>query len=116
MAALVYIFTAAAVAAHAQTTGSSTGAASSGPAAQGPSKDDTLDAAEADGDEPRRRLVSWNEYEGPYFTLRVGGGFLYDYSGYSQNSESKQQMALSPKHDLRDFRVLLKGRFKSCRM
>jgi phosphate-selective porin OprO and OprP len=112
MAALVYIFTAAAVAAHAQTTGSSTGAASSGPAAQGPSKDDTLDAAEADGDEPRRRLVSWNEYEGPYFTLRVGGGFLYDYSGYSQNSESKQQMALSPKHDLRDFRVLLKGRFK----
>jgi phosphate-selective porin OprO/OprP len=72
---------------------------------------DTLDAAEADGAEPSRKLVHWNEYEGPYFTARLGGGFLVDYSTYSQDDDSKQQMTLSPVTKLRDFRVLLKGDF-----
>lgn len=72
---------------------------------------DTIGAAEADGPEPRRQLVSWNEYEGPYFTARVGGGFLYDYVAYSQDDSSKEQMTLRPTGQLRDFRVLLKGKF-----
>lgn len=71
----------------------------------------TLDAAEADDPGPRRKLVNWNEYEGPYFTMRLGGGFLYDYVAYSQDADSKQQMTLRPTGQLRDFRVLLKGRF-----
>lgn len=71
----------------------------------------TLDAAEADDPGPRRKLVSWNEYEGPYFTTRLGGGFLYDYVAYSQDDDSKEQMTLRPTGQLRDFRVLLKGRF-----
>ncbi len=71
----------------------------------------TLDAAEADDPGPRRKLVSWNEYEGPYFTARLGGGLLYDYVAYSQDDDSKEQMTLRPTGQLRDFRVLLKGRF-----
>lgn len=76
-----------------------------------PALDDTLDAAEADG-QPRRQLVRWNEYEGPYFTLRVGGGFLYDYAAYDQDNDSKQQLDLNPSGVLRDFRFLFKGRLK----
>jgi phosphate-selective porin OprO/OprP len=73
--------------------------------------DNTLDAAEADGPGPRRKLVSWNEYEGPYFTARLGSDFLYDYVAYSQDDDSKEQMTLRPTGQLRDFRLLLKGRF-----
>jgi phosphate-selective porin OprO and OprP len=70
-----------------------------------------MEAAEADGDEPRRQLVSWNSYEGPYITARLGGGFLYDAAGFAQDQASKDQVTLSGAHGLRDFRLLLKGRF-----
>jgi len=76
-----------------------------------PSLNDVDDAAGADGDLPRRRLVRWNEYEGPFITMRLGGGFLWDFSGYSQDQDSESQMSLQDKDDLRDFRILLKGRF-----
>lgn len=71
----------------------------------------TNEAAGSDGDAPRRQLVSWNEYKGPFVTARLGGGFLYDYSAYDQDEDSKAQMDLAAKADLRDFRVLLKGAF-----
>jgi phosphate-selective porin OprO/OprP len=74
--------------------------------------DAPLEAAGADGDVPRRKLIGWNEYDGPVFSARLGGGFLYDYSGYSQDADSKQQMELSADHDVRDFRLLLKGQLK----
>jgi phosphate-selective porin OprO and OprP len=80
-------------------------------AAATPGLDNTIDAAEADGKGPARSLVSWNHYEGPYITLRVGAGFLYDYAAYAQDSDSKQQMTLSPAAGVRDFRLLFKGRF-----
>jgi hypothetical protein len=44
--------------------------------------DDTIDAAEAYGEVPARRLISFNEYDGPVFSLRFGGGYLYDYVTY----------------------------------
>ena len=81
-------------------------------AAADPSIHTTIDAAEADGDEPKRKLIKWNEYDGRFFTARLGGGFLYDFSSYAQNSSSKEQIGLKPKADLRDFRLLLKGRLK----
>src|SRR5690242_19894004 len=71
-----------------------------------PALDDQIDAAEADGDSPRRQLVAWNSYEGPYFTLRVGAGLGWDYSAYAQDEDSKEQMKLSPTDGLRDFRLL----------
>lgn len=74
--------------------------------------DDTEDAAEADGDGPRRKLTRWNEYDGPYFSARLGGGLLVDYVNYAQDRDSKEQMTLNPDWDLRDFRLLLKGKIK----
>ena len=56
--------------------------------------DDTIEAGEADAEMPRRRLIRWNEYEGPFFTIRVGGGVLYDYAAFSQDDESAQQLQL----------------------
>jgi phosphate-selective porin OprO and OprP len=76
-----------------------------------PALDDQIDAAEADGDSPRRQLVAWNSYEGPYVTLRVGGGFGWDYSAYAQDENSKEQMTLHATDGVRDFRLLFKGRF-----
>src|SRR5215469_1007371 len=61
----------------------------------------TSEAAGADGDAPARRLVKWNEYDGPLLTLRVGGGFLYDYAAYAQDAESRSQLSLSPASGVR---------------
>jgi phosphate-selective porin OprO/OprP len=78
-----------------------------------PALDDTMEAGEAEVGESqrRRRMVKWNEYEGPYFTIRVGGGALLEADGFSQDEESKQQFALEPQYKVRDARILLKGRF-----
>ena len=62
-----------------------------------------MEAASTDGDMPKRRLISWNEYEGPYFSLRVGGGFLYDTAGYAQDDESEEQLDLVATTDVRDY-------------
>ncbi len=42
-------------------------------------------------------------------------GFLGDFAAYSQNEESKQQIRMEPGVDLRDFRLILNGRFKTAR-
>src|SRR5690349_17132110 len=73
--------------------------------------ENTITAGESDDEPPARRLVKWNEYEGPYITARVGGGFLLDFAGYAQDTESKQQVKLSPDYKLRDARFLLRGKF-----
>ena len=77
--------------------------------------DDTIEAGEAETEAPRRRLVSFNEYEGPIGTIRVGGGFLYDYVTYDQDANSQEQFDLSPEWKVRDSRVLFHGRFKTKR-
>jgi len=74
--------------------------------------DETLEAGEAGAEVPVRSLVNWNEYDGKHFTLRVGGGFLYEYAAYAQDAASKQQNKLLPDDKVRDMRVLLKGRLK----
>lgn len=75
--------------------------------------DSTVEAGEADAEVPQRRLVKWNEYDGPVSTVRLGFGFLGDFATYSQNEESKQQIAMHPGTEVRDFRVILNGRFKT---
>jgi phosphate-selective porin OprO/OprP len=74
--------------------------------------DDTIEAGEADAETPRRRLIRWNEYDGPFFTIRVGGGVLYDYAAFSQDEESTEQFQLAPEVKPRDGRILFKGRLK----
>lgn len=81
-----------------------------------PTLDDTIEAGEADAVEPRRRkMVRWNEYEGPYFTIRAGGGVLFEGATYSQDEESEQQFDLEPDWKVRDARFLLKGSFPRSR-
>ncbi len=74
--------------------------------------DDTIEAGESEAKEPRRSLVEWNHYEGPFFTIRAGGGVLLDYAAYAQDDNSRQQFDLTPEFKVRDARVLLKGRLK----
>jgi phosphate-selective porin OprO/OprP len=77
-----------------------------------PPIDDEIDALESYNLKSPRRLVKWNEYEGPAFTIRVGGGYLYDYVSFAQDEVSKQQIAVEDQWKLRDARVLLSGRLK----
>jgi phosphate-selective porin OprO/OprP len=75
------------------------------------SVDNTLDATEGDADIDRHTVVPWNEYRGRNFTIRFGAGFLYEVAAYSQDTQSKEQFALSPDGKLRDFRFILGGSF-----
>ena len=97
----------AAVAASAQDTGAT-------PASTPPDTaiDDTIVAGESSAETPRRRLVKWNEYEGPWFTIRLGGGYLFEYTAVSQDDASTQQFALDDDWKVRDARVLFNGRLK----
>ena len=56
--------------------------------------------------------MKWNEYEGPWFTIRAGGGYLFEYSAFSQDTPSQQQFDLENDWKVRDARVLLNGRLK----
>lgn len=84
-------------------------AQATGAAGTYPNITNTIEAGESSDDEPGRQLVSWNEYRGPYFTLRAGGGILYDTVWYAQDQASKDQFTLVPGYKLRDARVLLRG-------
>ena len=82
---------------------------------QPPSVEDRQEAGEASAAPPARRLVKWNEYEGPLFTLRVSAGALLDAGTYAQDDASREQFDLEPDWQFRDFRVLLNGRIKTRR-
>src|SRR5258708_19256064 len=66
-----------------------------------------IDAAEADGDLPKSAFVKFNHYDWKRFSIRWGGGFLWDYSAYSQDDDSRQQLALEPKANRSNFPLLL---------
>src|SRR5215472_15889244 len=72
---------------------------------------DNIDAGEMDDDteEPRRGMVKWKEYRGPYITARAGLGFLVDTASYAQDAASKEQIAMLPSQRLRDFRFVTGG-------
>jgi len=93
---------------NSQAAGSQTTSSGSQPA----TLDDKLAAGDDDDPQPARKLVSWNEYHGKYFTVKMGGGFLYDYAAYAQDRASKEQFALDATPILRDTRVWFKGAFK----
>jgi phosphate-selective porin OprO and OprP len=77
--------------------------------------DDTLEAGDDEVGRPPRKLITWNEYDGPLFTMAIGGGFLYEYAAYAQNQNSKEQFALHPQAKTRDLRILLRGGLKTDR-
>jgi phosphate-selective porin OprO/OprP len=74
-----------------------------------------VSAGEAEAEPPRRRLVKWNEYEGPFMTFRLGGDVLLDYAAYSQDAASKGQVEVSSGFKVRDSRLVLGGRIKTKR-
>jgi phosphate-selective porin OprO and OprP len=74
-----------------------------------PTIETTIDAEQSQ-EPPRRQLVHWNEYEGPYFTMRVGAGLLLEVAGFAQDDTSKRQITMHPDQRLRDFRFILGGR------
>ena len=47
-----------------------------------PPVEDTSVAGGSSADPPARRLVKWNEYEGPLFTLRASAGVILDAGTY----------------------------------
>jgi phosphate-selective porin OprO/OprP len=69
---------------------------------------DTMTAEESDA--PARRLVKFNEFEGPLGSIRFGFGLLFDYASYEQDDASKEQFELDPQWKYRDGRVVLSGR------
>jgi hypothetical protein len=92
---------------------SGTGLGAQGPLP--PSVEDTQVAGGSSADPPARRLVKWNEYEGPLFTLRASAGVILDAGTYAQDATSREQFGLEPNWQVRDFRVLLNGRIKTRR-
>ncbi len=51
------------------------------------------------------------EYEHEYFSIRFGGGILFDYARFVQDDESEMQMPLlHPESGIRDLRGLVSGR------
>ena len=83
--------------------------------AAGATVDTTLDAGEEDAVKPKRKMVKWNEYDGPVSTLRFGYHFMYDFASYKQDDQSKQQVVMETDNGVRDFRLLAKGKFKTDR-
>jgi phosphate-selective porin OprO/OprP len=80
-----------------------------------PSIENTQVAGGSSADPPARRLVKWNEYGCPFFTLRASAGVILDAGTYSQDKASREQFELEPDWQVRDFRVLLSGRIKTRR-
>ncbi|HET9833410.1 MAG TPA: hypothetical protein VFP91_16940, partial [Vicinamibacterales bacterium] len=74
-----------------------------------------LEAGDEEIDTPKKDLVKWNHYDGDFFHIRLGGGYLYEGSAYSQNAASEEQFGLTPETKLRDARIVIKGGFKSKR-
>jgi phosphate-selective porin OprO/OprP len=76
-------------------------------------KSDTLPA--------KWRDKRWRLFPGKYSTLKLGGGFLYEFAGYSQDEAGKRQIdsigsALEPAFIVRDFRLVASGQLKTKRI
>jgi phosphate-selective porin OprO/OprP len=63
----------------------------------------------------------WRLFPGRFTTLKFGGGFLYEFAGYSQDNIARQQMdsigaKLEHAFAVRDFRITLSGQLKTKRI
>jgi len=62
----------------------------------------------------------WNLFKGEFSSFKLGGGFLYEYAGFSQDQASRQQLdsigtPLEAKFKVRDFRLVMSGELKRTR-
>lgn len=56
---------------------------------------------------------NWYEFDGPGSSLKLGGGFLYEYAAYIQDDVSKEQISMKPEFKVRDFRITMSGKVKT---
>lgn len=80
-----------------------------------------LEVLKADTLPAKWRDKRWRLFNGRFTTFKFGGGFLYEFAGYSQNKEGEQQMdsigsPLEPAFAVRDFRITLSGQLKTKRI
>jgi len=62
----------------------------------------------------------WRLFPGKISSFKFGGGFLYDFAGYSQDETGKKQIdsmgkVLEPAFSVRDFRITLSGQLRTKR-
>jgi phosphate-selective porin OprO/OprP len=57
----------------------------------------------------------WYEFDGKFSSIRVGGGFLYEYASYIQDENSKEQISMEPAFRVRDVRFVMSGKLKTKR-
>ena len=62
----------------------------------------------------------WRLFPGKFTTFKFGGGFLYEFAGYTQDGNSKRQMdsigtELEPAFKVRDFRIVGSGQLRTKR-
>ncbi len=81
---------------------------------------EVLEVLDSSKVETRWRDKRWRLFPGKYSTLKLGGGFLYEYAGYRQDENSRRQMdsigsPLHPVFAVRDFRIVAGGQFKTKR-
>ncbi len=79
---------------------------------------ETLEVISSDSLPVRWRDKRWRLFPGKFSTFKFGGGFLYEFAGYSQDDAGKRQMdsigsALEPAFAVRDFRLVASGQFKT---
>ncbi len=74
--------------------------------------DTTIEAGQGDPEIPPR---PWNEYHGKISSIRLGFGFLLDGNAFMEDYEAKQQINAENKIGVRDFRILLRGKFTTKR-
>lgn len=80
----------------------------------------TLELRSDELDKNKYKDLAPNEFDGRFSTVRLGFGFIYDFTTYAQNEVFKKQMdsaglSLGPTSKTRDFRVLISGTLKTKR-
>lgn len=79
-----------------------------------------LEVIEKDSVKIKWRDKRWRLFPGKFSTLKLGGGFLYEYAAYTADKVSRQQMDsigtdLEPAFKVRDFRIVGSGQLKTRR-
>jgi len=62
--------------------------------------------------QPQPRHKNWNYFDTRFTTIKLGGGFLYDYVTQIQDDISKEQIECVPGFKTRDARIIVSGQFK----
>jgi phosphate-selective porin OprO and OprP len=79
-----------------------------------------LEVIDADTLPEKFKDKRWRLFPGRLTTLKLGGGFLYEFAGFSQDEDAKRQMdslgtPLESTFDVRDFRITASGQFRTKR-